>query len=427
MLFYRKHIYWRQVLGLFFFFLVNETLAQQLYVADGKSKQGIESLGISSNFTHRYLRDRLWEYFEQGYIFADWDTLFQSADSVLLRVNSGSKYNWSESSLTQLSQAKKQWKKHLNNGYPYAFITVDSIALKDQTVFGLIQVETGPSIVFDSLSIRGRSGLSPTYLHAALNFSPGDKYSERKYRNIGNRLSSVKQVTLLQSPDIGFSAGKATVLLDLESQKADRFEGILGVLPEAGERSQVTGYLNLDLNNLFRSGKEFHFNWNRFASSSQSLDLSYQHPYLFQSVFVTSVKFSLLRQDSSFVKRDFGIAFEFPLTSKLKFGLAISSKASDILGSEPDPDFGLDYRLTDYRPTLTFGSSDNPPSLRDQWSASLGVGVGDKRIRRNVLFSPELYDSLQLRSGTYTFDFLLNAQKRIASYGLVFNRLSVGS
>ena len=425
MKFFHKHIQLRVQSFLFLMLLYIEVFGQSKVVI--QKDDALLNYGVLSYTEQkRVIQDALWTEIEDGYVFAGLDTVYARADSVVFLLERGSQQNWSSTAKAELVKAKKRMKKYLDHGYPFASLKLDSLLLVSDFIEGFFSIDKGPQIVFDTVIVRGESGLSPTYLHAALNFQPGDLYSESKYQNIEKRIAQVRQLELLKRPDIGFSSGKAYVVLDAKGKKSDKFEGILGVLPEEGGQSQITGYLNLDLNNLFKSGKEFHLKWNRFAASSQQLQLSYLHPYLFQSSFKVGVDFTLLRQDSSFVKRDFSLLFRFPLGANIELGLKIASRASDILGTRPDPALGLDYRITDYTPILTFGNFSGNVSLKNFYEIRTSLGIGDKRIIRNQLFDATVYDSVSFRSTNYQIDFRGLVQRKIGKTSAAFLAFQAG-
>lgn len=363
-----------------------------------------------------------------GYYFAGIDSLRTIQDTILFKITRGSLVLKSSDILARKKLRRKALDKYVNEGYPFAKILFDSIFYReDGSMDAKWKVDQGPKILWDSLSITGTVPVSRDFLYSALNFKPGEPFSEKKYQESSTRIDRINQTALTAPTDIGFSKGKAILYLRLEDRQADSFEGILGLLNDENEQSVVTGYLNLDLTNLFRSGKEFHFNWNRFAPSSQELMLNYTHPFFLSSNMTLATDFSLFRQDSLFVRRNFGLTFNFPITSYISFGLNLTNKTSDILGAVAMPENGLDYRVNEYRPSILIGNYRETPGPETIFSASMSFGFGDKEIRRNALFDQEVYDTTQINSSNYQYDVEILAQLRLSQSSSLFSGIELGS
>ncbi len=369
----------------------------------------------------------LWEKVEQGFIFASVDTVHKSGDTIQLEVNPGSKYRWSRGSLRQLHEGKKKLRKLANQGYPFAQVRAGSLQIQPGQVNAEFQVAQGPFIVFDSVRVFGPLPFSNRFLGMATGVLPGRAYSERVFQGINQRIDRLPQVSLLSRPDVGFHGGSASVILQVAAEKSDRFEGILGILPSTTGTTQVTGYLNLQLGNLFRSGKSFSFDWNRFAESSQTLNLTYKHPFLLASPLFVETQFVLLRQDSVFVKRDFKLGFEYLGSAGWSFSLALSSRASDLLTSEPNPQLGLDFRNTEFRPGVSYGTNQYFSSFRKALYSSLSIGIGDKRVLENPNFDRSVYDSTNLKTTNIQIDFELLGQWKLGGRQAYFSHLEFGS
>ncbi len=421
-----KHIQWALILSVF---LLPLLLSAQPKVIQTNEQGDVRNDYYINDIQKERIQNKLlWNWVEQGFLYASMDSVGFNADTTFYNLWLGPKQDLHKRTAKRLLRREKELSKYWNSGYPFAQMVPDSIYYSGEgKILTSFKITKGPLILFDSLRVFGDVNYGKSYLHSAAGIKPLEEFSERRYQEISARLSKMKSARLKRTPDIGFAGGKATVILNLEKQKADKFEGILGILPsQESNTTEVTGYINLELNNLFRSGKQFYFNWNRFAPSAQSLDLHYGHPFFLQSPVELISNFSLLRQDSLFVKRDFSLTFSLPINQSIDFFMTLSTKASDILGAEPDSNLGLDYRLTDYRPGLRVGNNLFNRSYLEGFQGQLAFGFGDKQIRRNQLFPIEVYDTVRLRSSNYELDLSLSGQKVVGSKMTLFSKLHVG-
>ncbi len=405
---------------------VSPALGQQVLVIEDGGRQVVrgkwDSLAVQSA-----LQQQLWEHLLDGYVFAAWDTLAQSSDSLVVRLHKGTRYAMEQAPLNKRAR-KKMLQPFIDRGYPFATVVLDSVATKGDTLAVNYRVDRGPEIVFDSISLRNPVKLTDAFLYRTLDFQVGDPYSEKVFANSRVRIGRLKQVEMMADPDVAFESGLATVFLNLKDRKSDSFEGILGLLNDQNQGATLTGYLNLHLNNLFGSGKELHIDWNRFAAESQDLDLSYVHPYLLRSEFELRAALAIFKQDSSFVKRDFAIGMQFPIGSDLLLGASFGQHVSDLLGDEPNINQGLDYTNTAYKAAARWKA--DPEALdgyRDALGMSASIEIGDKQIRENAQVPTEVYDTLQLRSTNYQLDFVVSGQWTFGKKSALFGRALAGS
>ena len=402
------------------------TLAQRHLViveGDQRSHQAFED-----TLTLRMALEELaWDLVIEGHIFMSWDTLSTPNDSLMVSLLPGTRYDFEQPPPSKTGR-QKMLRPFLNDGYPFASVVMDSIALKEGLVTAGYRVDPGPEIVFDSVSLRREIRLSNSYLYKTLGFRLGEPYSERVFQATSSRLQRLQQVEVVSPPDVGFESGKATIFLDLKDRKSDSFEGILGLLNDQNAGTTVTGYLKLYLNNLFSSGKELHIDWNRFAAQSQDLDLSYVHPYLLGSDLQLSAGLKILRQDSAFTNRDLRLGFDFPLSKDWYLGVGFARHVGDLLGEEPDVRQGFDYTNNGYGAQMRWKDDlARMTQYRSYLGATAAAEVGDKRIRRNASVAPEAYDTLELRSTNYQLDLELAGQWTFAKQSALYGHLQVGT
>lgn len=380
----------------------------------------------NSRSTAEVIQELLLQYIKQGYPFATFDTIHSQNDTISLALYKGTQFDW---------QFPKPWSAQSfghyiarlgNEGYPFAAVRFDSLQLSDGEIEAVPRLIKGPKIVFDTVSISGSKKLSVRYLHALLGFKPGDLYQERKYKAIAQRLEVQSLAQLSEPPDVGFSNGKAIVYLKTKDFKSDQIEGIFGFLPKAEGGSTVTGYLKLDLNNLFQSGKSLYLDWNRFSTAAQSLDMRYGHPFLFDSRVSVGFDLSIFRQDSLFTKRRFGLDLQVPISPSVRIGLRLHTAASDIQANEPEISNGLDYRLTEYRPFAQVGNIRNVLDFSSTFGLSFSAGLADKKFRRNTLFPETVYDTLQFQTNNLQFDLMVQAQRPITKRGALYSKFEWG-
>jgi outer membrane protein assembly factor BamA len=236
-----------------------------------------------------------------------------------------------------------------------------------------------------------------------------------------------------------FKENEATVNLFLAPKKVNRFDFLIGVLPNNQETGKVliTGNLNADFHNQFGKGERLHFKFEQLRPETQQLLLESNFPYLLNTPLGLDTEFALFKRDSTYRDLIWNIGFQY-LFEGNTFIKAFSKNTSSalltidekaILANRQLPanldlrknTFGLAYQLEklDYR--------FNP---RAGWLLAVQASAGFKEIRKNNkitdLIDPEnpnfdfasLYDALPVNSFQYQLEVQIDKyfplQKRSA-------------
>ncbi|MEO9476856.1 MAG: ShlB/FhaC/HecB family hemolysin secretion/activation protein [Cyclobacteriaceae bacterium] len=340
-----------------------------------------------------------------------------STDSSYIDADPGGK----KSALDKIESLQKQW---ANSGYPFARFSLHDIRPETKGYSTRLIIDRGPYISFDTLFLLSKVKTDPAYIEKALGLPRGESYSEERFRSVGASMARLPYLSLKSVPDISFENEEATIYLDLEEKSTNSFEGVVGVLPGQNEgKVLITGYFDLELNNLFRTGKSFGLEWNRFASQSQSIEVGYDHPFFLETRLLFGVDFSLFKQDTSFVNQALILSFGTYLGSKGSFKGTYQRSNANLISTDEQllrnqnlvdysrDIYGVNFEINNYK--IPFGFSEG-------WKLNASAAAGTKKIRRNPALDEHFYDTLALRSNLFKVDFHFKYQKFIARQ-LAFN------
>lgn len=292
-----------------------------------------------------------------------------------------------------------------NHGYPFASIKLDSISLSNRELNARLNYQSGPLIVFDSLIISGYDKVKSNYLMTHLGMYKGKPYDEKIISEIQKKIKLLSFIRLTEKTEINILNGKCNVILKLAQNKVSKLDGILGVLPGQNEDESllITGQLNLDLRNLFSSGKRLAMEWQSFDVNSQLLDMLYYHPNLFRTPLNVQGDFHLLKQDTTFINRE--LAFEFSVLSKnsnrigfrselISSRLISTSYLQNVTELPENTDYNLNYYGFNYQ--LNRFNDINLPTKG--WGLIFNGSAGQKKIKTNPSLNEDLYKEIELNS-----------------------------
>lgn len=316
--------------------------------------------------------------------------------------------------------------KYTNSGYPFAQMHWDSIDFHTgQAYLGLI---SGPRIIFDSICVQGSSPISKGFLQTVTDIHNGYIYSEAKVKSISGKLARLDGVYLQNSPQIFFENEKASVQLALQSENKSSFEGLVGIQssPDNSQQTTLTGYINLHLNNLFKSSKMLDFQWNRFGNQSQTADIHYTHPYIMSAPMELDLKFGLIRQDTSFLSQSFLLNLNIFVWDKTDLlvgfqrssGFLISPKHINLVQGVADFQnriYHLGIQDARFNRSIQFGSF---------FHYFIDLAVGDKKITKNPSVDPVHYEDVRLKSLITQFNSTVKYQFPVYQKLAFYHQLS---
>jgi surface antigen Omp85-like protein len=350
------------------------------------------------------------------------DTLYQAS------ISTGSIYRWGSFNVDQIPEvllsktgfSKKQFdntkidvsrlsklivkiiEESDHNGYPFTTIKLDSVKLSDDHISANILYSSGQRIKYAAVELN-KEFIKTGYLESYLKIRQGALFNSSQVDAIENKIDKLTYCKLEGLPKIRFENKSCKIALNISSIRANTVDAMLGLAPNQLEEGKMlaTGYVKLDLHNLFKSGKRITFNWQQFGVQSQMLNARYIHTNLFKSVINLQGEFNLFKQDTTFINRDFRIDIGYDIgdyivnitsnfiTSKLLSGTDIN-KVEDL-------DL-IDFNAQYYGAEISKIKFDNIINPSRGWSSKAKFNVGSKTILNTSFVPNELYDSLEKQS-----------------------------
>ncbi|GGZ23103.1 membrane protein [Echinicola pacifica] len=316
---------------------------------------------------------------------------------------------------------------HDNHGFPFASIALDSIRQEDYSLEASFDLSPGPQITFDSLRVNGNARIKTSAWSRRLGLQYGDPYSEQKVNQAASQLNN-KPYFVLQGPiQRSFQNSQATLYLPINNRRINTIDGIIGFLPNETEENKmlITGQFDLEIYNPTGRGREYALHWQRLSQYSQTLEINALEPMIFKTPIDLSIHFGLLKQDTTFINRDFILSFGYPLYANATIEFFSRWQSGDLL-SVPEitdsmdlPDI-LDYRYHNYGLKLSYVRLDNRILPRSGISLEGEAGIGNKEILQNTQIPEEYYEgvdqeAIQAYSQVH-FNFYSQLRPQLSAY-----------
>lgn len=403
----------------------------------------------------------------QGYLEAGVDSQFTRSDTLYTLIHTGKQYTslyLEDHNLPQTfldSSAKELSIKQLGstierliayyerNGHPFASVVISNSRYVDGELHADLFFDRGIEVRYDSIELVGSSELSSKYLAKYLSIPQGGLYDESQIKRVDKLLRNLPLVKVKRNARVYFYQGLARLVLTLDKQNTDRFDGVVGLAPNSNNASSnnllITGEVNLELNNLFKSAKQFELHWKNYLERSQLLDVGLTWPYLFNTKLGINSTFYLNKFDTLFINIRSRIGFRYQQQGNNFIQFYYEYNGSNLItvdtnqvrssGKLPSNN---PYRIDNYGLTLNQLEFDYRPNPRSGYFINADASVGLKQLLRNSLVDAvsfdhpdipnpiSIYDTAQLRNTRAKFEFegifFIPLFKRAA----LMNRLSFG-
>ena len=296
---------------------------------------------------------------DKGYLVSSVDSVWYLQNNVHIDFYVGKKYNWvqlrtnniDKSLLSKVGYAAKNFaekplnisevdllKERLltyyeNEGFPFAAVYLDSIAINDDKISAALMVNQGLVYRIDSISNYGKLKLNTKFLQQYLNIINGSVYKREKLKEVDKRMLELPYAQTEHPSSLNMLGSGSILNLYVNNKKSSEVSAILGFLPDANNtgKLQVTGDINLDLKNVFGAGESLLLKYQALQPKSPRLNLGYEKPYFLKSPFGLGFLFELFKKDSSFLQVNAQLGLQLNLTNKQSGKILVQWQTANLL------------------------------------------------------------------------------------------------
>lgn len=381
-----------------------------------------------------YLKNLRSEMIEAGFLTAGFDSLTWKNDTLTTKLFAGNKYHWAQLKPGNvpeeyLSQAKYREKIYRgepfdppgvsklftklisiaeNNGFPFASLKMDSIHLKADSVFAVLNMDKSDFVVLDSVIVKGDIKTNQKYLENYIGFKKKQPFDQSLLNAIPNRIREIQFAKVIKQYELGIRPGKADIYLYLNHKKASNFDGIIGILPdnETGE-ILITGDIKLNLMNALKQGETINLRWQRLETNTQELNLAFAYPFIFNTPLGVAFEFDLYRQDTLYSQLHSEIGLQYFIKggnyAKVYYE---NAQANVISNNQVTISDYVDSRINMFGVGLEFKNLDYKFNPTRGFFVNGDLAVGEKEILKNPDIDDAEYDDIELDSDIYNLNLL---------------------
>lgn len=311
----------------------------------------------------QYIENQIKGWSKDGYLTANVDSFFCVKDSCKVTFYKGKKYAFYEILLDTMwnrwngekkimQQIVKQRGKlsswplasqeivsyFMNRGYPFCRVFLQNIHVEEEKVAASLEIQKGDLFLYDSIVIKGDLQVSKNFIYRYLQLKKGQVYNHSHILSANQKSKNLIFSKVIEDPQVRFENGQALVYLFLNRAPINKFDFIIGVLPNnnvsGGTRKwTISGDLKAEFYNRFGQGEYIFGQYKKLRPENQEIILKYSMPYLYNFAFGIDNDFRLFRNGNQHLDLSYsgGIQYPFIGLNMLKFGFQYkSSRLIDI-------------------------------------------------------------------------------------------------
>ncbi len=311
-----------------------------------------------------FLDETIFRLKNKGFLSASLDTICEENNEISAKIFFGRKYFWNDlhidsSEYKAFSKAgikTRHYKKrplttnsinklqtkiinyYENNGYPFVETNFCSPQFEENKFTAKLSITKNAKIHINSFVFpENFNKHSQIFVLKYLNLKTGEPYNELKIKQIDNNISAIDFLTQLSPTSVEFTTDSAKVYLLLKKRNANRFSGILGVLPNEHTSGKllITGEISLLLQNILNRAEKFDFQWKKLKSESQELSLKSSLPFIFRSQLGISAAIEMQKIDSSYLNLSITGGANIFINSHSSVSALVNKTSSNLLREIP--------------------------------------------------------------------------------------------
>ncbi len=269
----------------------------------------IGKIKLGDPFTH--LKLDVSEINNSEFLFKDRDIILKK-DSIVIETAFAKAY------LEELSASLG------NSGKPFAVFKIIEIKKgNNNTLRAKLTLEENQTRTIDKITINGYDQFPKAYLKNYIKLNKGSVFNKDEITTQSLKLDALTFVEEIKPPEVLFSNDSTNVFFYLRKRNTNNFDGFLGFQTDDNNRLQLTGYLDLLLQNNLNQGETFRLNYKSDGNDQTQFSTQLKVPYILSTPFGVEATLQLFRQDSTFSSNQtiVNTTYNFKQVHTLKIGL----------------------------------------------------------------------------------------------------------
>lgn len=229
-----------------------------------------------------------------------------------------------------------------------------------------LTVDSGKKAEAADILFVGSEYNSREFLTKVSAFKPSKPITPQYLKYLRSNLINSELFNDVSAGSIVLKDSIPTIIFEVEERSLNRFDGLLGYVPDASGKGQIVGDVELSLWNVLTQGNGLNFQYQRLRPESSELNVGVTQDWIEQIPAGLSAGFQFYQNDTTYQSRQFDLNGYYRVSGRIKITGGVEFQSS-ISGSnipvvvEPDGSrrtarLGFEYSNLDRYDVPTSGS-----------------------------------------------------------------------
>ncbi len=266
------------------------------------------------------------------------------------------------------------------DGYAFASVEIDRIDPRpaECSLDIALNVNTGQQYYTSEIIFLGNRLNSQSYLENVSSFRDSILITPDYLEDIQERLTGSELFEQVSYPEIVIDSLLAVLLVSVQERSLNRFDGLLGYVPDQNGDGQIVGNFELSLWNVLSQGNGIDLNYQRLRPETTRLNIGVRQHWIGQIPIGLGFNFNFYQNDTTYQTRDLRLSSFYQVSNRMRLTGSIgqiSSTSSSTATSILEPDGKKQYAELGFR----YSTLDNldVPTQGSRLELSLGTSAKD--------------------------------------------------
>ncbi|MCL9809176.1 ShlB/FhaC/HecB family hemolysin secretion/activation protein [Flavobacterium luminosum] len=331
-----------------------------------------------------------------------------------VKINTKDVENYLESLLTQYEK----------KGYPLTKLKLINQKQEKNILQAQLEINREQNRKMDLIVINGYDKFPKNHLTNLKRQYKRKTYNQENLQKLYNEINKLSFVKQTKFPEILFTNDSTKIFVYAEKNKPNTFDGFLGFTNDKQKKLSLSGYLDLQLENLLNSGEKIKIFWKSDGNNQKTFDSTLELPYLMQSRIGLKAQLNIFKQDSTYQNTltNINLGYYFKHNARLFVGYQ-ETESSNILNINNNQisDFTNYFLTTNFE---YFDTDDNilfPKKTFFYTKIGTGKRTGTQYKNNQFFFSTEISHNFYLNRKNIFF--LRNQNQYLESNQYLTNEL----
>ncbi|WP_438988896.1 hypothetical protein [Polaribacter sp.] len=216
-------------------------------------------------------------------------------------------------------------------GNSFTKLVLENSRIKNDTLISQLKINQSKQRKINKVIVRGYDKFPKSFLKNYFKLNESSLFNNKKLNSISNLTRSLSFVEEIKKPEVLFTKDSTIIYMYLKKRKNNSFDGLINLSTQENGSVNFNGYLDLKLNNILNKEESFNLKWNNYGDERQELAIRTKIPFIFKSKISPEIKFSIYKQDSTFLNSLFNIKLNYVINYKSELSFFINNEKSEKL------------------------------------------------------------------------------------------------